>query len=84
MAQYDSHATDLYVLPEGPEEAKSLLEFIRRDIANKYGFKIKHSWQPSNVPGQPWHGKCFLEFPCGIFLKEELQEKFPPKEENNV
>lgn len=82
MAQYDNHETDLYVLPKSPEEAKAIIKYIREDVTKRLKFTPSHHWQASNVPNQPWHGRCFIEIPCGTYLREEMEAKFPTAKEN--
>lgn len=62
----DSHETDLYVLPESDKEQIAIIKYLTfSNIYWKYSF--------SNVKGQSWQGKCFIEIPFRIDLKESLQ-----------
>lgn len=84
MAQYDNHATDLYILPDSPEEAHSLVYYLRVDVYKRLGFRIRYQWQTSDVPENPWFGRCFIEIPLGTYLREELEAKFPPSTTGNT
>ena len=58
--KFDSHESDLYILPENDRERKIITIFL-----NLKGFAYGTSL--SNVKGQEWEGKTFFDVP---FLKE--------------
>lgn len=68
--QISKHETDILLLPETKQETNQLKEFVK-----KCGYK-SHSWQLSNVKGQSWYGKLFLEIPFGIDLLEKVKKIF--------
>lgn len=62
MAQISTHATDLYILPETQEERAEIirqLTELRRSFTSEL----------SNVEGQSWYGKLFIEVPFGSGLE---------------
>ena len=63
--QLDSHETDLYILPESQDEREKVIAFLKRKAWT-------HHNSYSNVEGQAWHGKTFIEVPFGVTLKDEL------------
>ena len=65
--QYDNHETDLYILPENPEERKKLMNVLKTSFSTLYW-----CWAKSDVKGQAWEGKMFVDIPCGIDLKQEI------------
>lgn len=65
--QYDRHETDLYILPETQEERKKIY-----DILTSIGSSWFWKWSYSNVEGQNWYNKQFIEIPFGIDLKEKI------------
>jgi hypothetical protein len=67
--QLSRHETDLYVLPETTKERHDLQMW--KDSA-KYG----SHWSYSDVKGQDWYGKQFLEIPFGFDLKKDFEGKF--------
>jgi hypothetical protein len=68
--QISRHETDLYLLPETTKERHDLQIF-----AENCGYKAWH-WAYSDVSGQSWEGKQFLEIPFGIDLKEQIKDRF--------
>lgn len=66
--QYDKHETDLYILPETIEERKKIKDILETKFSNWFWMG-----QFSNVEGQAWYGKQFIEIPFGIDLKEGIQ-----------
>lgn len=65
--QFDTHGNgngynDLYILPETQEEKEKLNAFISMG-----------AWCYSNVEGQAWYGKTFLDIPFGEYLREEIE-----------
>jgi len=65
--QYDRHETDLYILPETIEERKKIKDILETKFSNWFWI-----WQFSDVEGQAWHGKQFIDVAFGIDLKEEI------------
>lgn len=65
--QYDRHETDLYILPETIEERKKIKDILE----HKLGI-YSWVWAKSDVEGQSWNGKMFIDIPFGIDLKEEI------------
>ena len=72
--KYYHHASDLYLLPETEAEKETLEDFIESKG------KLGATWCFSNVEGQDWHGKHFIDIPFGSFLKPEIENLFPIKE----
>lgn len=60
---------DLYILPENDYEVLKLRDWLALDKA-RYMSKISFS----DVKGQPWFGRAFIEIPFGEPMKEEIQE----------
>jgi len=65
--KFNTHETDLYVLPESVGEKNKVVNFLD---GNKLGWE----WSYSNVGGQEWHGKYFIEIPFGCRLKKEIEK----------
>jgi len=63
--QFDNHETDLYILPETQKERHNLQSFCETK-------KISFQWSYSNIKGQNWEGKQFLEIPFGVCFKDEI------------
>ena len=69
--QFSTHETDLYILPETREEKKDLIDLLEKKFPSwKWYFNI------SDVEGQNWYKKLFIEIPFGIDLKEEITKYF--------
>jgi hypothetical protein len=66
--QYDKHETDLYILPETIEERKKIKDILETKFSNWFWMG-----QFSNVEGQAWYCKQFIEIPFGIDLKDGIQ-----------
>lgn len=58
---------DLYILPDSPQEGERIVSYLR---------KVGHSfsWSYSDVEGQSWHGKRFIEIPFGESLLDAIRE----------
>jgi len=54
--QISNHCSDLYVLPTDEDQRKDIRKF-----AEDEGWSIQNSY--SNVEGNPWYGKWFVEIP---------------------
>lgn len=67
--KYGTHETDLHVLPETQKERNNLQSYMETK-------KIGYCWQYSNVKGQDWYGKQFMDIPFRSDLKEDLQKYF--------
>jgi hypothetical protein len=67
--QISKHETDLYVLPETQKERHQLQVWKE---SSKYG----SVWSYSDVRGQEWYGKQFLEIPFGIDFKKYFMDNF--------
>lgn len=65
--QFDKHETDLYILPETQEERNKI-----KDVLAIIGSSWFWSWKRSDVEGQAWYGKIFIDIPFGIDLKEDI------------
>jgi len=53
---WDSHETDLYILPEDYKQKLEIITFLNEhDIGYEMSF--------SNVEGQAWYGKVFIDIP---------------------
>jgi len=65
--QYDNHETDLYILPESEEERQKIIF-----ILENYFVMWDWNWQYSNVKGNSWYGKHFIDMPFGIDLKDQI------------
>jgi uncharacterized protein YlxP (DUF503 family) len=68
--KYNKHGNgngldDLYCLPETKQESERLIAFLK---------EINHSYQISfsNVEGQDWYRKAFIEIPFGESLKDQI------------
>jgi len=64
-----TYNTDLYILPETSRE-RHLLQVYRDNL--KQNKNIVSLWQFSDVKGQDWYGKQFLEIPFGKDFKNEI------------
>lgn len=62
--KFTTHESDLYCLPENDQEKAILQKYVKERCA---------VWLYSNVKGQDWYGKVFLDIPFGSFLKEEIE-----------
>jgi hypothetical protein len=62
--KFTTHESDLYCLPEDDTEKKLLQKYVKERCA---------VWSFSNVEGQDWYGKTFLDIPFGSFLKAEIE-----------
>jgi hypothetical protein len=86
MAQYNTHERDLYVLPESPEEAAKIIEFMKHPIHNLGRQLWSHvpfwQWSYSDVAGQSWYGKSFIEIPFGSCLLAAFRDNFPTLEKS--
>ena len=67
--QLSRHETDLYILPETTKERHNVQSFFE---TKKVGFE----WSFSNIEGQSWYGKQFLDVPFGIDYVKNMKEKF--------
>ena len=67
--QLSKHESDLYVLPETTKERHQLQVWKE---SSKYG----STWSYSDVSGQCWHGKQFLDIPFGIDFKTYFVKNF--------
>lgn len=67
--KFNTHETDLYILPETQKERHNLQSFMK---TCKYSYK----WSFSDVQGQSWYGKQFMEIPFGIDLKSKIETYF--------
>lgn len=63
--QFDSYEKDLYVLPENETEKEKIINVLKTNSIVYYN-------SFSNVKGQAWYGKQFIEIPFGTWLKGEL------------
>jgi hypothetical protein len=60
---------DLYVLPESNDEKRSIELFLNNN-------KIDYINTYSDVEGQEWHGKAFIEIPFGETYKRRISQLF--------
>ena len=67
--KFDTHETDIYILPETQRE-RHILQVYKDNL--KQNKNITSFWQFSNVKGQNWEGKQFLEIPFCKHLKNEI------------
>ena len=67
--QFSMHETDLYILPETTRETNNLQSYCKTK-------KLAYMWQYSDVSGQAWHGKQFLEIPFRSDLLKEIKAYF--------
>ncbi len=63
--KFDNHETDLYILPENETEKEKITSYLRN---RNYCFYI----QKSNVKGQEWFGKSFIDVPFMKHLKKDI------------
>jgi len=68
--KFDKHGNgngydDLYILPENDEENKAVISFL-----TKGKFYFERSF--SNIPGNDWFGKSFIDVPFCEYLKMEI------------
>ncbi len=61
-----TYQTDLQILPESEEEERKIIAFLTPRINSR--ILRCHS----DVQGQEWYGKSFLEIPFRSDLKDEL------------
>lgn len=66
--KHSFHESDLYILPENQEEEKVVVEFLK-----ERGWKFEQ--QTSDVRGQDWYGKRFINIPFGKNLLPEIQDR---------
>ena len=59
---------DLYILPETPEETGTITRYLRHRA-------ISHHWSHSDVEGQEWYGKNFIEIPFGEGLLGVIEQE---------
>jgi hypothetical protein len=59
---------DLYILPDSPEEARKITDYVR-------SINCSYSWSVSDVKGQDWYGKAFIEIPFGEPLLGDIQKE---------
>jgi hypothetical protein len=64
---YKKGIDDLYILPETDAERDKVTAFLEKEC-------LGYSWQHSDVPGQEWYGKAFIEIPFGEPWLEKIQE----------
>lgn len=67
--QLSKHETDLYILPETTKERHNIQSFIQ---TKNWGYE----WSFSDVIGQDWYGKQFMDIPFGIDLAKEIKKEF--------
>lgn len=65
--QFDTHQTDLYVLTESRTEDDRVRAFLKD---SGVGFTCCRS----DVVGQPWYGKAFLDIPFRSDLRAEIEK----------
>lgn len=58
---------DLYVLPDDEREAGAIVAWLKSR-------EVGHKWQTSDVAGQDWHGKRFIEIPFGEGYASVIQQ----------
>jgi hypothetical protein len=68
--RFDTHGNgngldDLYILPENEDEKVKVVFFL---MENHRGFQYSRS----NVKGQDWYGKTFIDIPFGESLREAI------------
>lgn len=76
--QFENHGNghgmnDLYVLPECTREFDALVQVIR-ELRDKVGFFLA-AWERSDIAGQDWYGKTFLEIPFGQGFKDAIETR---------
>ena len=69
--KFDTHGNgngldDLYILPENMEEKVKVVYFLMGKHWNFY-------YSQSNVEGNEWYGKTFIDVPFGESLKKEIE-----------
>lgn len=69
--KFNSHGNgnglnDLYILPESEEEKRKVIAYLK---ANCKGYQYSFS----NIEGQDWYGKMFIEVPFGESLREAIK-----------
>ena len=69
--KFDKHGNgngldDLYILPESDEEKVKIVFFL---MENHRGFHYSRS----DVKGQDWYGKTFIEVPFGESLRDAIK-----------
>jgi len=65
--EFNTYVTDLYILPQTQREQHNLQNYLQTK-------KINYEWSYSDVKGQSWYGKIFVEIPFGIDLKNDIIE----------
>ena len=71
--KFTTYATDLQILPESDEEIQQLVQYC---VDNNLAFNRHYS----NVKGQDWHSKAFIEIPFRSDLLEEIKTKLAKQE----
>lgn len=65
--KFDTHETDLYVLPETTRERHNLQSYCETK-------KLAYKWSYSNIEGNSWYGKQFIDISFCSHLKNEIEE----------
>lgn len=68
--KFNTHSTDLYILPENDAEEKILIQWAK--IVGIYS-TVNFTREYSNVEGQNWFGKMFYEIPFGSNRRESIE-----------
>jgi len=62
----DTHETDLYILPESEQERAAICSFL---VKQKWNYTLERS----DVKGQEWYGKTYIEVPFGDVLRTNVE-----------
>ena len=63
--KFNNHETDLYILPESESESRRVIEVLD---SIPLGYEVSRS----DVKGQPWYGKKFIDVPFCYLWKERI------------
>jgi hypothetical protein len=58
---------DLYILPDDSEESEKITDYLQKR-------EIPYSWSFSDVAGQEWYGKRFIDIPFGESLLGVIEQ----------
>ena len=73
MAKFDTHETDLYILPADDAETLVITRFIESNTYRGIPWPANRwKWSYSDTEGQSWCGKRFIEVPLGSYFLDEI------------
>jgi hypothetical protein len=63
---------DLYILPDNADESQRITQYLKSR-------EIGYEWSFSDVEGQDWHGRRFIEIPFGEGFLSVIQQATAPE-----